>query len=91
MKENRKLKISVEGHICCLSGPIDGLDFDTNTEDLSYQRAKAIAEYLSYMGIDKRRIQFRGFGHSAPLYPYPEKSPEEQTANRRVEIRVLEK
>ena len=91
MKENPKLKISIEGHICCLPGPADGLDFDTNTEDLSFQRAKAISEYLSYMGIDKRRIQFRGFGHSAPLFPYPEQNEEEQTANRRVEIRILEK
>ena len=91
MKENPKLKISIEGHICCLPGPADGLDFDTNTEDLSFQRAKAIYEYLSYMGIDRVRIQFRGYGHSAPLYPYPEQNPGEQTANRRVEIRILKK
>lgn len=91
MKENPRLKISIEGHICCLPGPADGLDLDTNTEDLSFQRAKAISEYLSYMGIDKKRIQFRGFGHSAPLYPYPEQNEEEKTANRRVEIRILDK
>ncbi len=91
MKDNPKLKISIEGHICCLPGPSDGLDLDTYTEDLSYQRAKAIYEYLSYMGIDRGRIQFKGFGHSAPLFPYPEQNPEEQTANRRVEIRILEK
>ena len=91
MKDNPKLKISVEGHICCLPGDADGLDFDTQTEDLSYQRAKAIYEYLVYSGIAEKRVKFKGLGHSIPLYPFLEKNEDEKTANRRVEVRILDK
>ena len=91
MQNNPGLKIALEGHICCLAGDWDGMDFDTQTEDLSFQRAKAIYEYLVYSGIDKKRMQYRGFGHSVPLFPFPEKTAEERTANRRVEIRILDK
>ena len=91
MKNNPKLKISIEGHICCLPGDTDGLDFDTQTEDLSYQRAKAVYEYLVYAGIAEKRVKFKGLGHSVPLYPFPEKNEDEKTANRRVEVRILDK
>ena len=91
MKNNPKLKISIEGHICCLPDETDGLDFDTQTEDLSYQRAKAVYEYLVYSGIAEKRVKFKGLGHSRPLYPFPEKNEDEKIANRRVEVRILDK
>jgi outer membrane protein OmpA-like peptidoglycan-associated protein len=91
LKANTKLKIAIEGHICCLPGNTDGLDFDTNTQDLSVRRAKAIYEYLVYAGIDEERLQFKGLGHSFPIYPYPEKDENEKTMNRRVEIKIIDK
>lgn len=91
LKANPKLKISIEGHICCLQGNTDGLDFETNTPDLSMRRAKAIYEYLVYAGINANRLQYKGLGHSVPLIPYPEKDEDEKTINRRVEIKIMDK
>ena len=87
MKSHPKLVIRIEGHICCgTSAELDGMDIDTGIQDLSVARAKAVQDYLINNGIEANRISYTGFGHSRPLYPYPEKSPEEELANRRVEI-----
>ena len=37
--------------------------------------------------VDKGRIDFKGYGNSKMLYPNP-KSPYQQSANRRVEIKI---
>ena len=91
MKKNPKLEIAVEGHICCQDGPGDGIDMGTRTANLSENRAKEICYYLSKNGIASARLQYKGFGHSTPLTPYPEKTEEERTQNRRVEIKILKK
>jgi outer membrane protein OmpA-like peptidoglycan-associated protein len=91
LKNNKRLKIAIEGHICCLEGNVDGEDFDTGTQDLSMQRAKAIYDYLRYAGIAENRLQYKGYGHSFPLYPFPENDENEKTSNRRVEIKIIDK
>lgn len=91
MKRNPRLEIAVEGHICCLEGDGDGMDLATRTMNLSVNRAREICTYLSKNGIASARLQYKGFGHSVPLYPYPEKSETERVQNRRVEIRILKK
>lgn len=91
MRSYPKLVIRIEGHICCQEGPEDGFDVETRQNDLSEARAKAITYYLVSKGIDPNRISYKGFGHSAPLFPYPEKTTEEQKLNRRVEIKILSK
>lgn len=85
------LEIRVEGHICCEPGTEDGTDLGTGLRNLSVARAKAVQDYLIQNGIDPARISYKGFGHSTPLYPYPERSEEERIANRRVEIKILKK
>lgn len=91
MKKNPKLEIAVEGHICCQDGPGDGIDMGTRTANLSVNRAREICSYLSKNGIASARLQYKGFGHSAPLTPYPEKTEEERIQNRRVEIKIVKK
>ncbi len=91
MRTYPALVIRVEGHICCNPTPADGLDNETGLFNLSEARAKAVKDYLVKNGIDPKRISYKGFGHSIPLYPYPEKSLEEEKLNRRVEIRILSK
>jgi outer membrane protein OmpA-like peptidoglycan-associated protein len=91
LRSNPSLKIAIEGHICCIEGKGDGLDFDTDEYDLSYQRAKAVYDYLVLNGIDNKRLKYKGFGHLAPIFAYPEKDSVQQIANRRVEIAILEK
>jgi len=90
MKDNPKLKIEIQGHVCCTNGDEDGLDYDTREKNLSEARAKAIYEYLVAKGVDKGRLSYKGYGHSKPKEPIEDSSAKEQ-ANRRVEILVLEK
>ncbi|MGB3165053.1 MAG: OmpA family protein [Chitinophagaceae bacterium] len=91
METYPKLVIRVEGHICCQPGIGDGFDEETGLFNLSEARAKAVRDYLSKNGIDSNRITYQGFGHSAPLYPSPEKTEEERKQNRRVEIKIISK
>lgn len=88
MKDNPKLKIEIQGHVCCTSGA-DGLDYDTREKNLSEARAKAIYEYLVAKGISKDRLSYKGFGHSKPK-ELIEDTPEKEQANRRVEIMIIE-
>ncbi len=80
MQEKPELSISIQGHLCCVS---------VDRKNLSAQRAKAVKQFLEINGIDGKRISYKGFGSSNPLYALPEKNEEERAANRRVEIEVL--
>lgn len=80
MKERPTLKIEIHGHICCYHGDMD---------DLSLRRAKTVYNYLTDNGIDKKRLSYKGFGGSKPIYIIPELSDEERQANRRVEIQIV--
>jgi outer membrane protein OmpA-like peptidoglycan-associated protein len=91
MRTYPKLVIRVEGHICCQQGNADGVDHETGIDNLSEARAKAVMDYLLANGIESKRVSFKGFGHSVPLYPFPERSEEERTQNRRVEIKIIKK
>lgn len=84
------LHIEIQGHICCQAGDGDGLDNDTGEPFLSYNRARAVYEYLVRRGIDKSRMRYRGFGHKYPLIEV-ERTEEEKTINRRVEIKIISK
>jgi outer membrane protein OmpA-like peptidoglycan-associated protein len=81
MEQNPKLKIEIQGNLCCQ--PID-------RTNLSTQRAKAMYNFLIKNNIDKSRLSYKGFGSSRPIYPLPEKDEKERAANRRVEILILE-
>jgi len=91
MQTYPKLVIRVEGHICCQEFDGDGMDGETRMYNLSEARAKAVMDYLLSNGIESNRISFIGFGHSAPIYPFPERTEEERIQNRRVEIKIISK
>jgi outer membrane protein OmpA-like peptidoglycan-associated protein len=82
MKENPKLRISIEGHICCQKFG--------NTDSLSTWRAKAVYDSLVKNGVNKQRMIYKGLGMTRPL-KHPEQSAEDERLNRRVEIRILDK
>jgi len=84
------LEIEIQGHICCQEGTGDGLDIDTGEPFLSYNRAKAVWQYLVSKGIDQKRMTYKGFGHRYPIILF-EETEEERTTNRRVEIKILKK
>ncbi len=81
MQQNPKLKIDIQGHLCCM--PTDRLN-------LSTQRAKAVYNFLVGNEISKSRLSFQGFGSTKPLFPIPEKSEAERAANRRVEVYIID-
>lgn len=81
MQNNPKLKIELQGHLCCMT---------KDRVDLSTQRAKAISNFLRQNGIESSRVAYKGFGVSQPLFAIPEKDEAERAANRRVEILILE-
>lgn len=83
------LVIRIEGHICCTEFAGDGMDIETGINNLSAARAKAIQDHLIANGVAAERVSYKGFGHSAPIFPYPEKTEEERTQNRRVEIKII--
>lgn len=82
MKQNPKLKIEIQGHICCQP--------QGDIEDISTLRCKTVYNYLVENGIDKNRLSYKGFGSSMPLYPIPERNEFEKDENRRVEIQITE-
>lgn len=82
MLKNPKLKIRINGHICC--------NTDAKDVKLSTQRAIAVKAFLLDKNILFNRLDYKGFGSSKPIYKIPEKSETEKLANRRVEIEILE-
>lgn len=75
-----KLEIEIHGYICCNPDP--------NDTKLSIRRAHKIYKYLTQNGVDAKRLNYKGFGSSNPVFPLPEKSESEKAANRRVEILI---
>jgi outer membrane protein OmpA-like peptidoglycan-associated protein len=89
LKDNPKIKISIEGHVCCIADAPDALDIDTYEPTLSVNRAKEIYNYLVKKGIDPSRLTYAGFGKQRPVVPI-ERTEEDAEKNRRVEIRITE-
>lgn len=86
LRLNRKLKILIEGHICCRSSGSE------SQEDLqlSIDRAKFVYDYLGRKGINKKRMSYTGQGAKNKLFP-EERTERERVLNRRIEIVVVEK
>ncbi len=81
MKDNPKLKIDIQGHICCQK---------KEKNQISHRRALAVYNFLKNNGIDSSRLSYQSFGSTKPVYKLPEKNEEERIANRRVEIEIIE-
>jgi outer membrane protein OmpA-like peptidoglycan-associated protein len=101
LMENRPtLRIRLEGHICCgaafmkqTSNPMEAELNERQIENgrsLSLRRAEAVYLHLKRAGISAERISFKGFGFDRPKV-FPEKTPEDEASNRRVEVRILSK
>ncbi|MCW3122396.1 MAG: OmpA family protein [Flavipsychrobacter sp.] len=90
MMHNKTVKIQIEGHVCCITHPnSDGLDVKIGGP-LSWNRAKAVYNYLLEHGIKADRIKYKGFGGTKPVVT-PERTEEDMEKNRRVEVRILSK
>ena len=80
LNENPSMVVQLEGHT----------DFRGNKKlnlKLSKQRVKVVRDYLTSLGIRKKRIKIKALGGQNPV-TY-ENSEEARRINRRVEIRIL--
>lgn len=82
LKKYPKLKIEIQGHICCVN---------KDARNLSLDRARQVKRILMSEGISDKRVKVKGFGVSKPKFAIPEKSEFEAARNRRVEIMILDK
>ncbi len=69
-----------------VSGHTDAIGSDAVNQRLSEQRAQAVADYLSYQGVNRARVATRGFGKQFPIASNDTEAGRAQ--NRRVEIKL---
>lgn len=74
-------KIKINGHT-------DNLGYAALNLELSYDRARAVFNYLIGKGIEKGRLKFEGFGSSQPVSAND--CEENRQLNRRVEVTLIE-
>jgi len=82
MDKNQKANFLIEGHT-------DSTGSDALNEKLSNSRAMAVMNYLVKKGVDKARIEAKGFGESQPIAP--NNTAEGRSQNRRVVVKVTNK
>lgn len=82
MKENPQItKLRIEGHT-------DDSGASEHNHKLSQARAEAVAEWLSKNGVDKSRLDMKGWGEDHPIVKNDTAANKE--ANRRVEFKLWE-
>jgi outer membrane protein OmpA-like peptidoglycan-associated protein len=80
MVDNPNIKVQISGHT-------DNTGSEEHNRQLSLDRAKAVADYLTSKGIDAERLTWKGYGPSKPV---ADNSTEEGRAlNRRTEFTVV--
>lgn len=79
---NSDVKIEIQGHV-----NNEGEE-NKKSEKLSAKRALTIKNYFIKAGINKDRMQHKGFGSKYPVFANP-RNDDEQQANRRVEIKII--
>ncbi len=79
--DNPQMKIEISGHTDSTGSPAINLK-------LSESRAKSVVEYLVQMGINRTRLEFKGYGSLEPIAD--NKTAEGRAENRRVEFKILE-
>ena len=76
------VEVVIEGHVYESGKPTK------KGKKLSNKRAKKVYKYLVNSGVNKSRLSYVGYGSERMKYPAP-KTAEEEQANRRVEIKVI--
>lgn len=80
LKENLDVKIQVNGHT-------DNVGDAQKNMKLSEDRAKAVIEYLTSVGVDGARMTYKGFGDTNPTADND--SPDGRQKNRRTDFNIL--
>jgi outer membrane protein OmpA-like peptidoglycan-associated protein len=81
MKENAMMKIEISGHT-------DKTGSEPLNFKLSEARAKVVVDWLIQKGIDRSRMEFKGYGSLQPVSDNTTAAG--RAKNRRVEFKILE-
>jgi len=81
LRENGKVVVEIGGHT-------NNRCEDAFCNSLSEKRAKAVADYLVAKGIEKDRVQYKGYGKTKPKYPNNTRT--NMRRNQRVELKILD-
>ena len=82
MTDTPSLKIEISGHT-------DNVGSASYKQKLSESRAKAVVDYLAKKGIERSRMEFKGYGFKQPVASNKTKAGRQQ--NRRTEFKILGK
>lgn len=80
LAQYEKSYIDVYGHT-------DSTGTDAYNQSLSERRASSVANFLSNSGVQRARVETRGFGESQPIAS--NSTEEGRSANRRVELKIV--
>ena len=80
LKSNIRLKIEIGGHT-------DDVGSESDNQQLSEARAKAVYDYLLEQSISADRLSFVGYGESQPIADNANSAG--RTENRRTEFRII--
>lgn len=80
LNQNPLVEIKIAGHT-------DSIGTDIYNKNLSHSRAKSVADYIISKGIEKKRVDFEGFGKSKPIAD--NETEEGRQKNRRVEFMII--
>ncbi len=82
VKQNPNLVFEISGHT-------DSIGSEQYNKKLSYERAKAVRDYLISLGCNPEQLRIAGYGYSKPIAS--NKTEEGRSKNRRVEFRVIDR
>jgi outer membrane protein OmpA-like peptidoglycan-associated protein len=82
LASNPDVVIEVGGHTNNAMWPNEGF-----AQELSTNRAKAVANWLVGKGVANDRVQYKGYGWKYPIQPNT--TPEGKKKNQRVEVKIL--
>jgi outer membrane protein OmpA-like peptidoglycan-associated protein len=88
LQQFKSIEIEVQGYVCCIAEGNEGYDMDTQSWNLSVNRAKTVYNYLIAKGIAANRLIYKGYGSKPLVKEFTER---ERTINRRVEIKVTKR
>jgi outer membrane protein OmpA-like peptidoglycan-associated protein len=82
LKENPGIRLEISGHT-------DNVGSYRANQKLSEARAKSVVDYLIDQGVDKSRLEYKGYSFTQPVAD--NNTAEGRAQNRRVEFKVLSK
>ncbi len=80
LRANESMKIIIQGHT-------DDIGDEAANLQLSDARAKVVKEFLLSQGVEKGRLQSKGYGEYQPKFPND--SEEARAKNRRTEFKII--